>query len=219
VCYGFAPMLPLVLAATAAAAAAVPLNAPPPSPDLDRPARLRSGVVVGLTLGGGVAGASGYPNSSSDIGNPAFYSASGFMGGGSGTFFVMGALSDYLSFGFWFGSGTFQNSDWHSTGGGGGLRVELFPFVGLFPRLGGLGLLGEFGIGSAKLTSKNPEIPEANGTQSVVGAGAFYEWSFGRLFGGHFAFGPSLEYDAIFSQPFERHGLVGSARIVFYGGP
>ena len=55
--------------------------------------------------------------------------------------------------------------------------------------------------------------------QSYLGTGAFYEWSFGSLFGGHFGIGPSVEYDAIWSQPFERHGLVASARIVFYGGP
>jgi hypothetical protein len=212
-------MLPLVLAATSAAAAAVPVNAPPPSADLDLPSRIRSGLVVGLTLGGGIGGASGYPNSSSEIGNPAFYSASGFMGGTGGSFFVMGALADYLNFGFWFGTSTFGNSSWHSTGGGGGLRVEAFPFVRLFPSLSGLGLLGEFGVGSAKLTSSDPAHPEANGTQSYIGAGAFYEWSFARLLGGHFAFGPSVEYDAIWSQPFERHGLIASARVVFYGGP
>jgi hypothetical protein len=210
-------MLALVLAAPTGVDIVAPVNAP--APDVDVPARLRSGLVVGLSLGGGVAGASGYPNSSSDIGNPSFYSASGFMGGTSGTAFVMGALTDYLSFGFWFGSGTFQNADWHSSGGGGGLRVETFPLIRLYPRLSGLGLLGNFGVGTAKLTSKNPAVPEANGTQSYLGAGAFYEWAFGSLFGGHFAFGPSLEYDAIFSRPFERHGLVASARIVFYGGP
>jgi hypothetical protein len=212
------PMLPLVLAATAAAAAAVPTGDRPASPDLDVAPRIRSGIVIGLSLGAGVAGASGYPNASSDIGDPAFYSASGFMTGTSGSFFVMGAISDYLNFGFWFGSGSFSNGDWRSRGGGAGLRVEAFPLVGLVPRLAGLGLLGQFGIGSANLTSSNPAQPEASGVQSFIGTGAFYEWSFGKLFGGHFAAGPSLEYDATFSRPFERNGLVASARIVFYGG-
>ena len=131
----------------------------------------------------------------------------------------MGALADYLNFGFWFGSGSFSNGDWHSTGGGGGLRVEAFPFVRLYPRLGGLGLLGQFGIGGANLTSSHPGHTEASGVQSFLGTGVFYEWSFGRFLGGHFGAGPSLEYDAMWSQPFERHGLVANARIVFYGGP
>jgi len=212
-------MLPLVLSATAAAAAAVPIGDRPTSPDLDVAPRLRSGVVIGLSLGAGVAGASGYPNSSSDIGNPAFYSASGFMAGTSGTFFVMGALADYLNFGFWFGSGSFRNGDWRSTGAGVGLRLEVFPLEALYPRLAGLGLLGQFGIGGANLTSSTPGHPEASGVQSFLGTGAFYEWSFGHLFGGHFGVGPSVEYDAMWSQPFQRHGLVASARIVFYGGP
>jgi hypothetical protein len=50
--------------------------------------------------------------------------------------------------------------------------------------------------------------------------GIFHEWSVGIMRGGaHIGVGPSLEYDAIWSQPFERHGLVGSVRLAFYGGP
>ena len=214
-----ASMLPLVLSATAAAAAAAPIGDRPASPDLDIAPRLRSGVVIGLSLGGGVAGASGYPNSASDIGDPAFHSSSGFMTGTSATIFIMGALADYMNFGFWFGTANFRNGDWRSSGGGGGLRVEAFPLVSLFPRLAGLGLLGQFGIGGANLRSNDPTHPEASGVQSYLGTGAFYEWSFGSLFGGHFGIGPNVEYDAIWSQPFERHGLLASARIVFYGGP
>ncbi len=214
-------MLPLVLAAPAsgAAAAAVPIGQQEAPPDEDAAAHLRSGIVVGLGLGGGFAGASGYPNSSSDIGNPAFFSSSGFMAGASGTFFVMGALSDYLNFGFWAGSASFRNGDWQSSGGGGGLRVEAFPLVGLVPALGGLGFLGNFGIGSGSLTDVDTKRQVSSGTQAYVGGGAFYEWAFGHLFGGHFALGPSLEYDAIFSTAFERHGVDASLRIVFYGGP
>jgi hypothetical protein len=209
-------MLPLLLSATAAAATAIPVNAPP---DVEVSPRLRSGVVVGFTLGAGLAGASGYPNSSSLIGNPTYYSASGFMTGPSGQIFVMGALADYLSFGFWFGSASFGNGDWKSGGGAGGLRVEAFPLVGVLPVLANLGVQADFGIGSGNLQSRNPARPEASGTQSYIGAGAFYEWAFGKLFGGHFAIGPSVEYDAMWSQPFERHGLVASVRFVFYGGP
>jgi hypothetical protein len=215
-----AAMLPLVLAASVAAAAtAVPTGERVTPPDMDAPARLRSGVVVGLSLGAGVAGASGYPNASSQIGDPAYYSASGFMTGSSGSLFVMGALADYLNFGILFGSGSFRNGDWRSSGGGGGLRVEAFPLIALYPRLAGLGLLGQFGIGGANLVSSNPAHPEASGVQSFLASGAFYEWSFGKLFGGHFGVGPSLDYEVIWSRPFERNGLLAGARIVFYGGP
>ena len=141
------------------------------------------------------------------------------MYGTSESVFVMGALTDYLSFGFWFTHASDDNRSWTSTGEGGGLRVEAFPFAVLFPRLAGLGVAGQFGIGSGKLRSKTPGLPNSEGTSSFIGAGAFYEWSFWQLRHGHFSAGPALEYDAIWSQPFERHGLVASARLVFYGGP
>ncbi|HEY8042348.1 MAG TPA: hypothetical protein VIF15_21240 [Polyangiaceae bacterium] len=214
-------MLPLLLAATTSAAAA----AVPTGPELTPVNKLpvahehRTGLVVGLSLGGGLGGASGYPNNASQIGDPSYYSASGVMLGTSETIFVMGALSDYLSFGFWYGHAVFSNSDWHSVGSGGGLRLELFPLVGLFPRLQGLGVLAQAGIGGGNLVSTRPGLPAAEGTESFGGAGAFYEWSFAHVFGGHLGAGPSLEYDAIWSQPFERHGLVGSVRLAFYGGP
>jgi hypothetical protein len=212
-------MLPLVVWAAPAAVAAVPTGERPVAPDAEARPRRRAGLVVGVALGGGLGGASGYPNNSLEIGDPNYYSASGWMFGTNETVLLMGALVDYLNFGFWFSHAAFGNGAWRSNGNGGGLRVEAFPLIQLWPRLDGLGLLAQFGIGSANLTSTRPGLPEAEGTQSFIGAGAFYEWAFGRLLGGHFAVGPSLEYDTIFSQPFERHGLVATARVVFYGGP
>src|SRR5580700_1184014 len=51
-----------------------------PSPDLDQPPpQRRSGFVVGLTVGAGLASSSGYPNNSNFIGDPSYYSASGTM--------------------------------------------------------------------------------------------------------------------------------------------
>lgn len=184
------------------------------STDLDAPHRFRSGVALGLTFGGGLVGASGYPNEGTRIGNPNDYSASGLMFGSSESFFLMGALTDYLNFGFWYAHAASSNHNWQSSGDGGGVRVEAFPLVTLLPRLAGFGLLGQFGLGVGNLSAKIAGLPRAEGTQSFVGAGVLYEWSLG-----HFGVGPSLEYDAIWSQPFERHGLVASARVVFYGGP
>jgi hypothetical protein len=206
-------------AATAAAAAAVPTGTTVSATDLEAPHRLRSGVVVGITLGAGPVGASGYPNESVKIGDPAYYSASGWMLGGSGSLFVLGALTDYLSFGFWYAHAASSNAHWASTGDGGGFRVEAFPLIALLPRFAGLGLVAQFGLGSGSLSSKTPGLPSSEGTQSFIGAGAFYEWAFGHFIGGHFGIGPNLEYDTIWSLPFERHGLVAAARLAFYGGP
>jgi hypothetical protein len=206
-------------AATSAAAAAVPTGTTASVNELEAPHRLRSGVVVGVALGAGIVGASGYPNEAIKIGDPAYYSASGWMLGSSESFFLMGALTDYLSFGFWYAHAASSNRHWESNGNGGGLRVEAFPLIGVFPRLAGLGLVGQFGLGSGDLSSKTPGFPNSEGTQSFIGAGAFYEWSFGHFIGGHFGAGPDLQYDAIWSLPFERHGLVAAVRLAFYGGP
>jgi hypothetical protein len=216
-------MLPIVLAAPSGAAV-VPAtvstgDAAAVSTDFDGPARHRSGIVLGASLGLGVGSAAGYPNDSTKIGDPSYYLAGGPMVGASETLVLMGAIADYLSFGFWFNHAGYQSRGFHSNGDAGGLRVEAFPLVRLYPRLDGLGVFGDFGIGQGSLTSSTPGVQKAEGTQSFVGAGAFYEWPFGKLIGGHFAAGPSLEYDAMWSSPFGREGLVASARLVFYGGP
>jgi hypothetical protein len=180
----------------------------------------RGGLLVGLSLGAGIAGASGYPNNASEIGNPADFSASGAMFGASESVFLMGALSDSISFGFLFGHNLFRNPNFYSNGDAVGFRIEVFPLVGLMPRLQGLGVLGQFGFGTGDLVSKAPGIPDSSGTQSFGGAGLLYEWAVGVMRGGaHVGVGPSLEYDAIWSRPFESHGLVASLRFAFYTGP
>lgn len=213
-------MLGLLLAATTGAgAAAIPTG---DKPELSLPAAhsFRNGIVVGLSLGVGIGRGSGYPNESSRIGDPSYYWASGWMPGTGESLFVMGAFADYLSFGFFYQSALYRNGDFRSGGGGGGLRLEAFPLAVVYPRLAGLGALAEFGIGSANLGStKVVNVPGAGGTQSFGGVGVFYEWPFGHVLGGHFAAGPSFEYDAIWTQPFDRHGLLASVRVAFYGGP
>jgi hypothetical protein len=205
-----------------AGAAAVPSGEVPSATSLPAPHSLRGGLVVGLALGAGLGGASGYPNDINQIGDPNYYSASGWMFGTSETLFVMGALTDYLNAGFFFGQATYRNADWRSTGAEGGLRLEVFPLAVVFPRLAGLGALAQFGIGGGNLTATGPAaagLPPSDGTQSFADVGVFYEWAFGHLLGGHFAAGPALEYEAVWSQPFERHGLFASGRVAFYGAP
>jgi hypothetical protein len=214
-------LVPLVFAAASqAAATAVPSGAElTPITQLPAAHKYRGGLVAGLSLGGGLGGASGYPNNSQDIGNPDDYSASGWMTGTMAQVFVMGALSDYISFGFWYGHTNLRNGDWRSTGDGGGFRIEMFPLVDLVPWLHGLGVLANLGIGGGTLTSTTPGLPQAQGVQSIGGIGLFHEWNFLNGKWGHFAFGPALEFDAIWSQPFEEHGLVASARLAYYSGP
>ena len=180
----------------------------------------RSGIVLGFSFGLGLAASSGYPNDSSKLGNPAYYSSTQPLPGSGESFFVMGALADYLNFGFWASVGHYGSSDWSSKGGGGGFRVEAFPLFSLAPRLRDLALFSQFGIGTAQLNFKGPgSFPEATGVQSILGIGTFYEWRLFDMIGGHVSAGPSLEYDAIFAPSIERHGFLAGGRLVFYGGP
>ena len=153
-------MLVLAFAATALTApAAAPVGAsPPPSAELDTPQPHRSGIVLGLPLGAGIGQASGYPNNSQDIGDAQFYSSSGWLPGTSGTFLLMGAIADYLNFGFWFGTSSFRSGEGHARSTGVGLRVEAFPLVTLAPRFSGLGFFSEFGLGSGSLTEPNHPV-------------------------------------------------------------
>lgn len=212
-------VVPVLLAAASTAAAAVPVGQQVTATDLEAPHRFRKGLVVGLSAGGGLVGASGYPNDLSKIGDPAYYAASGWMLGNGESVFLMGALADYLNVGFWYTHESAENADWRSISNGAGLRVEAFPLLEVLPRLAGLGALAQFGLGSGFLSSKTLQTPRDEGTQSFIAAGVLYEWSFGHFLGGHLGAGPTLEYHAFWSQPFERHGLLASARLVFYGAP
>jgi hypothetical protein len=210
-------MLPLVFAAAAAAATAVAVpSTSPSSPDAEAPRKVRNGVVVGLAFGAAVGHGAGYPNDLNDIGHTD-YASSGWMPGAGGTLLLMGAIADYLNFGFWYAHASFRGDEHRASQDGVGLRVEAFPLVFVCPQIGGLGVFSEFGLGTAKLST--PGAPNAGGTQSFIGAGLLYEWAFGHVLGGHFGVGPSLEYDAVFTQPYDQNGLVAGLRAVWYGGP
>ena len=98
-------MLPLLFAAQAASDTS--------SADLTADHAVRRGAVVGLTLGGGIGQGEGYPNNSDDIGKIG-YARSRWMPGSGVTLLVMGALSDYLSFGFWYAHLQFDSSGWRA---------------------------------------------------------------------------------------------------------
>jgi hypothetical protein len=178
----------------------------------------RSGLVVEVLFGAGVAGASGYPNNSDQIGESNYYSSSNLLAGTGSALFIGGAFADYLNFGVWLGQQTFRSKDWRSTGGGGGFRVEVFPLFSLVPSLKNLGVEAQAGIGGTSLQALGGNYPEASGTQSFLGIGAFYEIPIFKALGGHGTIGPSFEYDNIFTQSVDRGSSLLGVRLAFYGG-
>jgi hypothetical protein len=177
----------------------------------------RAGVVMGVSPGIAFAGASGYPNSTRLLGNPAYYSESPLLVGHSTTYFFMGALSDYVSFGPMVNIAKFESAHWTSTGFGIGFRAELFPLVHVFPTLADMAIYGQAGVGSTELQAKGP-FPSADGTQSFAGIGVHHEFRLFGLGGGQFKGGPYAEYDAIFAPTAERHWASVGLRIAWYGG-
>jgi hypothetical protein len=210
--------LAALLLAAPSAARADEARAAPEDPTL-RPvvAERRNGIVLGIAPGLALAGASGYPNNQRLVGNPDYYSESPMLVGSSTTIFVMGALTDYVNFGPMVNIASFKSEQWTSRGFGVGFRVEVFPLVRLFPTLQDLALYGQAGVGSTELQAKGP-YPSADGTQSFAGIGVHHEFRLFRFLGGHFAGGPYVEYDAIFTTTNERHWASLGFRAAWYGG-
>ncbi len=187
--------------------------------ELNKPPQRRSGIVLSLTLGQGLFASSGFPKDATKVDDPNYYAASGPGLGFSNTLLIMGALSDYVNFGFWAGGSSFDNKHWKAMGGGGGFRVDVFPLYSLVPKARDLGVFGQFGVGYSKLEAKHGASPGAEGAESFISGGLFYDGWFVKMLGGHLSGGPQLEYQAITSSSAEYHGVVLSGRVAFYGGP
>lgn len=236
-------VLPLVAAAPARAAPPPASEAPPPAREAPRPAReapphareapppgnaephARGGLVLGLGGGFAMGTASGYPNDLQKIDDPRYFSAGGFMAGGSSGGFVMGAFAPELNFGVWVAQGATVSASgrWRSRGYGGGFRIEVFPAGWLVPALRDLGVMGQFGVGAGELRPTDPAAAAtyagADGVQSYVGVGVFHEWVFAHPGKTRWVLGPSVEYQLVASRPFERSTLMLGLRIAFYSGP
>jgi hypothetical protein len=206
--------LALLLSAGAARGQAAPVEDPTYRPVAHE---RRAGVVVGGAVGVGFGAASGYTNSPQKIGNPDYYSSTPLMVGVSHSYFLMGALTDYLSVGPLVSIATFDSPEWRTTGFGIGFRLEVFPLYKLVPALADTAAYAQVGLGSVRIAAKG-DYPDSDTTQSFLGLGVHHEFRLTRLLGGHAAAGPFLEYDAIRGAAAERHwGAVG-LRLAWYGG-
>lgn len=217
----FAPLVALAaLVAFAPEARADGLTA---TPDANDPAmrpivpERRNGVVLGAAGGIGFAGASGYPNNAKLLNDPDYYSQSPLLVGWHASFFLMGAPTDYLSFGPMMTVATFESASWKSVGYALGFRAEAYPLLKLVPALADASLYGQLGFGTTELRAKGP-YPSADGSQAFFGIGIHQEFRLVKMLRGHAAVGPFIEYDAIRSESAERHWLSAGIRVAWYGG-
>jgi hypothetical protein len=178
----------------------------------------RAGLVLGIAPGIGFAGASGYPNDVKFIGNRDYYSSSPVLVGISTSFFLMGALTDYFSFGPMVNVATFSNDTWKSTGFGVGFRAEVFPLLVLAPTFADTSVYSQLGFGSTTLHLKGTST-DTDGSRTFLGIGVHHEFrAFRKFLGGQATFGPFVEYNVISSQATERHWLSIGLRVAWYGG-
>jgi hypothetical protein len=178
------------------------------------PAERRSGFMLGMAGGLLTSSARGYPNDLTKIGVAEYHASTGVGVSTGGSFWLGGALADWLNVGIGLSGGSMQRNGVKGGGGAFNLRMEFFP---LFYRGGpfqDLGVLLTAGTGGYSIERGKQKLAEGAGT-SAVGIGAFYEpWRFWLL-----SFGPQLEYTHLFSDSLSAHQLVIGVRTVFYGGP
>jgi hypothetical protein len=100
----------------------------------------------------------------------------------------------------------------------------VFPLYSLGGAFRDLAVSLQTGIGATTLVNRQIGLPDGQPAVSQTGVGAFiapgvfYEFWLVKALGGHFALGPTLEYDAIYSESMERHGALLGVRFLWYGG-
>ena len=133
----------------------------------------------------------------------------------------MGALTDYLTIGFFAATGTFGNSTWGMSTGGGGLRAEAFPLMSVcacaLPKwfTKGFGVYGEAGVGGVTTRVKVPgNFEDISGIQSHLAVGFLQEFFAGK----NFTFAPDLRYEVVAASTADKNALALGIRIAWYPG-
>ncbi|HEY4118935.1 MAG TPA: hypothetical protein VGM56_13810 [Byssovorax sp.] len=210
--------------AGAAGCAAVALAAPPARADFAPlapwelvSAERRSGVVIGLSAGFGVASVAGFPNDPQKIGFQSAYTITGPKAAFGGAAWVGGALSDWLTFAIGVGrdaplglpageAATMFALEFH---------VEVFPAYGLGGTLRDVGAYVNAGTGPAKLTTAGQQVPLIDGgAAAFVGVGVFWE----RLRFWRIGAGPYVEAQYFWADSVRAPALLFGLRTALYTG-
>jgi hypothetical protein len=176
-------------------------------------AQRRSGFAASAGLGMGLGSVTGYPLALSKQNNPLYESSTGAAFGSSWSIWIGGALRDWFTFGLGTSSFGASSGKLKAKGGAFILHVEAFPLWSLGGHLRDLSAFAEFGAGG--LTVEGGPEKADGGLVSVLGFGLSYEafrW-------GHFALGPVVASNYLYSDSITAYGVFGGLRSTFYGGP
>jgi|GEM_PF-3947879 len=180
-------------AAAATNAPAAPGEQDPVYRNYETGDRRRDGVLVFLHGGFSLGHVAGYPTDVKTLNQPGFRSATPLLGGYTWGVGIGGSLADTVNVGVFFQRHEYSSPSWNAHTSGGGLRVDLFPFVHAVPALADVGFAGSFGVGSTYAKVKKAgDYPDAAGTQSFIGVAAFWEHRLGPL-----GLGPELRVDYV----------------------
>jgi hypothetical protein len=179
-------------------------------------AERRDGFMASLQVDYGFLGVEGYPNKLGQIGDPAYRSYVGGVGGNL-QLVLGGAIRDWLTAGLLVRAASVAGEgDVIGTATAIGLQLQGFPLwsYGGFGR--NLGVTGEFGVGLGSIvdaTDKDDlDILAEGGGMSHLGVGASYEvWKFWL-----FSAGPVVNYSYQFSQSLSSHMATVGMKLTFY---
>ena len=145
--------------------------------------------------------------------NPLYESSTSAAFGTSSSLWLGGALRDWFTFGLSLTSVGATSGNMKARERAFILHIEAFPFWSLGGRWRDVAAFTELGAGGMTLEG-GPEKAEG-GLLSTLGFGLSYElfrW-------GHFALGPTLASNYLYSDSMEAFGVFAGVRTSFYGGP
>jgi len=178
-------------------------------------AERRTVLAMGISIGGSLGSAAGFPNDPIKIGLYRNYTDSEIGAGFSGRAWAGFALRDFLIFGASVGAIGFKAGEHVAFLGTLGFHTEVFPLYPLGGTYRELGLAFETGIGTGIVTpsgdTKNLLVD--GGLTSSIGLTAFYE---GFRVGPKLSMGPYLGYDYTWSSSLRGGAFVLGWRTALY---
>jgi len=198
-----------------------PVAAPPAKPDKPDwetalPER-RCGFSFGLVTGGMLGAVEGFPNDAEKVDREAFFTETGFAGGGQVSNWFGIALTDWFTFGLGGHYGALVSGDLETSFWGGNFHIDVFPLYGLGGEWREVGLNLDAGVST--MTTSHVDDPDTglieSGGASRVAIGAYYEgFRWWKL-----SMGPFATFDQLWSTTAYRPTAWLGWRTAFYVGP